>query len=97
MSLSLCTFPSPGLFPNLFSLSLSPTPLCLSLFLIVSFSVFGNGSIWSLKALDFHVISDEEIIEDAAFGGHFAAMHPAFRYNPMPQSKKVDIPTRLMP
>ena len=29
------------------------------------------NSIWSLKALDRHVISDEEIIEDADFGGKY--------------------------
>ncbi|XP_038063508.1 uncharacterized protein LOC119734216 [Patiria miniata] len=46
------------------------------------------NSIWSIKALDFHVISDEEIIEDASFGGHFASMNPSFHYNPVPHSKK---------
>ncbi|XP_022085158.1 uncharacterized protein LOC110976310 [Acanthaster planci] len=46
------------------------------------------NSIWSLKALDYYVISDEEIIEDASFGGHFASMNPSFRYNPVPHSKK---------
>lgn len=30
------------------------------------------NSIWSLKALDYYVISDEEIIEDAQFGDSFA-------------------------
>ncbi|XP_071948102.1 uncharacterized protein [Antedon mediterranea] len=41
------------------------------------------NSIWSLRALDYHVISDEEIIEDAIFGGNFQTMHVNFKYNPM--------------
>ena len=39
-----------------------------------------NG-IWSLKALDFHVISDEEIIEDAEMPGPFAALQSNFKVN----------------
>jgi hypothetical protein len=43
-----------------------------------------SGSIWLNKcfifqALDNYVISDEEIIEDAMFGGIFAAKHQDFR------------------
>ena len=37
------------------------------------------NSVWSLKALDSHVVSDEEIIEDAMFGGRYATKHPEFR------------------
>ncbi|CAD5121284.1 DgyrCDS9815 [Dimorphilus gyrociliatus] len=39
------------------------------------------NSLWSLKALDHHVISDEEIIEDAKFGGRFAMFSNNFRIN----------------
>ena len=39
-----------------------------------------NG-IWSLKALDFHVISDEETIEDAEMSGPFAALQNNFKVN----------------
>ncbi|XP_072015382.1 uncharacterized protein [Amphiura filiformis] len=46
------------------------------------------NSVWTLKALDHYVISDEEIIEDAVFGGHYSTMHPSFKYNPVPFSKK---------
>lgn len=37
-----------------------------------------NG-VWSLKALDYHVVSDEEIIEDTEMGGQFTAMQNNFR------------------
>ncbi|KAK6196198.1 hypothetical protein SNE40_001468 [Patella caerulea] len=46
------------------------------------------NSIWTLKALDNYIISDEEIIEDAVFGPRFAAMAPQFRLNLCPQLKK---------
>lgn len=45
------------------------------------------NSIWSLKALDHFVIADEEIIEEADFGGRFAAMTKHFKtdlYQPIP-------------
>lgn len=47
------------------------------------------NSVWSLKALDSYVISDEEIIEDAVFGGKFRAMHQAFRIESIPQMPEV--------
>jgi len=34
------------------------------------------NTIWSLKAIDHHVIGDDEIIEDALFSKRFAAMNP---------------------
>lgn len=37
------------------------------------------NTIWSLKALDRHVVSDEEIIEGARFGGRFSAQSQAFQ------------------
>ncbi|KAK0063567.1 leucine-rich repeat and IQ domain-containing protein 3 [Biomphalaria pfeifferi] len=37
------------------------------------------NSIWTLKALDHFVISDEEIIEDAVFNGRFQALSPPFK------------------
>ncbi|XP_074661836.1 uncharacterized protein LOC141914513 [Tubulanus polymorphus] len=46
------------------------------------------NSIWSLKALDNFVISDEEIIEESAFGGRFSTMHPAFYINLSPAIPK---------
>ena len=45
---------------------------------IIFFCLISN-SIPHFQALDHHVISDEEIIEDAMFGGRFAAKHPNFR------------------
>ena len=42
------------------------------------------NSIWTLKALDGFAISDEEIIEDAAFGGKFKALSPSFAVNLCP-------------
>ena len=36
------------------------------------------NSIWSLKALDHFVVSDDEILEGAQFGSPFCALHPAF-------------------
>ena len=47
------------------------------------------NSIWTLQALDSMVISDEEIIEDAVFGGEFSAMHPAFHINLCPMLSEV--------
>ncbi|KAH9500747.1 hypothetical protein Btru_076384, partial [Bulinus truncatus] len=42
------------------------------------------NSIWTLKALDHFVISDEEIIEDAVFSGRFEALSPPFRIHLCP-------------
>ncbi|XP_071802492.1 uncharacterized protein [Asterias amurensis] len=69
---------------NLHVLTLYDTPISLK----KTYRHHVVNSIWSLKALDYHVISDEEIIEDASFGSHFSTMNPAFHYNPVPHSKK---------
>lgn len=61
--------------PSLMALTLYDTPLSLKR----NYRHHVVNSIWSLKALDHHVISDEEIIEDAIFGGRFGTLHPAFR------------------
>ena len=37
------------------------------------------NTMWSLKALDFHVISDGEIIEDVVTVPRFAALSPSLR------------------
>jgi hypothetical protein len=37
------------------------------------------NSIFTLKALDKHVVSDEEIIEESAFNNRFSALHPNFK------------------
>lgn len=49
-----------------------------------------NG-IWSLKALDFHVISDEEIIEDSKMPDQFAALHKNFKVDLTHTLRKVCI------
>ncbi|XP_023931226.1 uncharacterized protein LOC112041805 [Lingula anatina] len=61
--------------PNLQALTLYDTPLSLK----KNYRHHVVNSLWNLKALDYYVISDEEIIEDAVFGGRFASMSPAFR------------------
>lgn len=54
------------------------------------------NSIWTLKALDRFVISDEEIIEDAEFGSHFTALHPSFKIDLCPLVAEVcDIHKRM--
>lgn len=50
------------------------------------------NSIWTLKALDHHVIADEEIIEDALFGGHFSALSSSFQLDLCPPSPQVPFP-----
>lgn len=64
-----------GTCPNLIALTLYDTPISLKR----NYRHHVVNSIWSLKALDSHVISDEEIIEDAMFGGRFGTKHPEFR------------------
>lgn len=54
------------------------------------------NSIWSLKALDHHVVSDEEIIEDAMFGGKFATQHNGFYVNLCPPMPEVRIFTEIL-
>ncbi|XP_039270532.2 uncharacterized protein LOC120345171 [Styela clava] len=45
------------------------------------------NSIWTLKALDHHVVSDEEIIEDAQFNGRFRSYHPSLAIDLCPKEK----------
>ncbi|KAK3594593.1 hypothetical protein CHS0354_000386 [Potamilus streckersoni] len=66
-SLSMC--------PHLVILTMYDTPLSLKR----NYRHHVVNSIWSLRALDYHVISDEEIIEDAVFGGKFVAKNPNLR------------------
>ncbi|KAG7332845.1 hypothetical protein KOW79_004679 [Hemibagrus wyckioides] len=66
-----------GVCPSLIALTLYETPLCRT----------GNyrhcviNSIFSLKALDHHVISDEEIIENWELPLRFKAMAPSLSIN----------------
>lgn len=46
--------------------------------------------IWSLRALDQHIVSDEEIIEDARFGGRFGALSQATRFSPVLSKVLID-------
>ena len=62
---------------SLVALTLYDTPLSL----IQHYRHQVINTIFSLKALDWFVIADEEIIEDAKFGGRFAALSPNFSIN----------------
>ncbi|XP_076436491.1 uncharacterized protein LOC143276007 isoform X3 [Babylonia areolata] len=80
-----------GKFDTLQSLSASPILAILTLYdtplyLKKNYRHHVVNSIWTLKALDHHVISDEEIIEDAFFGGHFSAKSPSFKLDLCPPS-----------
>lgn len=66
--------------PTLLALTLYDTPLGLKR----NYRHHVVNTIWTLKALDNKVISDEEIIEDANFGGRFAAQSSAFTINLCP-------------
>nr|XP_002130149.1 uncharacterized protein LOC100176074 isoform X1 [Ciona intestinalis] len=57
---------------NLVALTLYDTPLSLK----TNYRHHTVNSIWSLKALDHHVIGDDEIIEDALFSKRFMTMNP---------------------
>ena len=48
------------------------------------------NSLWTLKALDHYVVADDEIIEDAQFGGRFRSMSLPFSIqlsNQLPEVK----------
>ena len=47
------------------------------------------NSIWSLKALDHHVIADDEIIEDAIFSKRFQALNPTLSVDLCPKEVAV--------
>lgn len=57
-------------------LTMYDTPLSLK----VHYRHFIVNSIWSLKALDHIALSDEELIEDAAFGKKFQSLQPQFLF-----------------
>ncbi|CAG5134410.1 unnamed protein product [Candidula unifasciata] len=72
-----------GSSPCLSVLTLYDTPLSLK----KNYRHHVVNTIWTLKALDMHVISDEEIIEDAVFRyAQFAALSPAFRVDLCPKT-----------
>ena len=71
--------------PSVAVLTLHNTPLSLK----ANYRHHVINSIWSLKALDNYVISDEEIIEDACFGGRFTPMCPSFWIDTYCSLKKV--------
>ena len=71
--------------PNLMALTLYNTPLSLK----PNYRHHVVNSIWSIRALDRHVVSDEEIIEDADFGGMFSTLHPSFKVNLCPITQEV--------
>jgi len=55
---------------------------------LLNFLLVFSLSIWSLKALDHFVISDEEIIEDIYLKGVFSALSASFKiqsYIPCPK------------
>ena len=54
-------------------LTLYDTPLCLKR----NYRHHAVNTVWTMKALDHFVVSDEEIIEDADFGGRFSTFHSA--------------------
>ncbi|XP_073499998.1 leucine-rich repeat and IQ domain-containing protein 3 [Phyllobates terribilis] len=70
--------------PNLAGVTLYDTPLSLQ----KSYRHIVVNSIWSLKALDNFVVSDEEIIEDWKLGGRFKALSPELHINMLPVSSK---------
>ncbi|XP_029474543.1 leucine-rich repeat and IQ domain-containing protein 3 isoform X3 [Rhinatrema bivittatum] len=77
-SLSVC--------PNLTGLTLFDTPLSLN----QNYRHIVVNSIWSLKALDNYVISDEEIIEDWPMNERFKALNPRLFLNFLPVLRKVE-------
>ena len=63
--------------PSISILTLYDTPLSLK----PNYRHHLVNSLWSLKSLDYYVISDEEIIEDSSFGGCFSPLQPTFHIN----------------
>ncbi|XP_077306598.1 leucine-rich repeat and IQ domain-containing protein 3-like isoform X2 [Lithobates pipiens] len=70
--------------PALLGLTLYDTPLSLQ----KNYRHIVVNSIWSLKALDHFVISDEEVIEDWTLQGRFKALSPELQLNMLPASSK---------
>ncbi|CAL1544608.1 unnamed protein product [Lymnaea stagnalis] len=71
-----------GSSPCLSILTLHDTPLSLK----KNYRHHVVNSILTLKALDHHVISDEEIIEDAVFSGRFTSLGPSFKIDLCPET-----------
>ena len=72
---------------NLLILTMYDTPISLKMY----YRHFVANSIWSLKALDHAVLSDEEIIEDAKFSKRFQALQPQFFFKPHSLEIQVNI------
>lgn len=63
--------------PSLTILTLYDTPLSLK----KNYRHHVVNGIWSLKALDFYVVSDDEIIEDAQMPEKYSALSRNFKVN----------------
>ena len=72
--------------PSILILTLCDTPLSLK----KNYRHHVVNGIWSLKALDYFVVSDEEIIEDSSMSDPFAAMTKNFRIDLTHTLTKVD-------
>ncbi|XP_066922316.1 uncharacterized protein [Clytia hemisphaerica] len=70
--------------PSLSSLTLYDSPVSLK----KNYRHCVVNAVWTLKALDGHVVSDEEIIEDADFTENFKPLKKQFRYQSPFCSKK---------
>ncbi|ELT97561.1 hypothetical protein CAPTEDRAFT_143173 [Capitella teleta] len=68
--------------PQLNILTVYDTPLSLKR----NYRHHTVNSVWSLKALDHHVISDEEIIEDTVVTGRFSPLSPNLKVDFVPIS-----------
>nr|CAB3260801.1 uncharacterized protein LOC100176074 [Phallusia mammillata] len=71
--------------PSLVALTLYDTPLSLK----HNYRHHTVNTIWSLKAIDHHVVGDEEIIEDAIFSKRFIALNPALMVDLCPKETEV--------
>lgn len=74
-----------ALSENLAILTMYDTPVSLK----DHYRHFIANSIWSLKALDQAVLSDEEIIEDAKFTERFQSLKPQFFFKPQSLESQV--------
>ena len=72
--------------PSLLILTMYDTPVSLKMY----YRHFIANSIWTLKALDHIVISDEEIVEDASFTDRFQAKQPQFIFKPQSLEREVN-------
>ncbi|KAM5148898.1 leucine-rich repeat and IQ domain-containing protein 3 [Mantella aurantiaca] len=87
---SLSNVESLSTCPVLLGLTLYDTPLSLQ----KNYRHIVVNSIWSLKALDHFVISDEEIIEDWTLHGRFKALNPELQLNMLPSPhKEISVPS----